>query len=842
MDEEKPHHDNETQKDVGDRMEDNANDEDEVMSHFSFKQRLWEYLVRNVYSAVDELYCMCELESIPSRCEDAARVLQACRDDFIKLLELIQMQTKSSTQKSLAWEVKKGSNADKPTVAKALEHMAKVYPRAAHKASHHHHRRGSVSSTGSDSRPKPKAPIMSALLCRHISRPHRRPAASPTYQPKLSLPRKPKRSPSETKLLSEQRLDTVTANKHAIESARLSRIRLAAERMEHVTSRNASSRQKQEQLMWAKLDRADRLKAAHLRCIVSKAGSENTKVDEINFIQHMIYQDRKIELQQRLEHVASRRETVLDEIKKKASLKAESIRAAAAAKEASLTQKIDAIQRRHEGVQARRLSYQQAKKPRRARRSHPREKMAQHLLSLETRMARTMNKNAQRLRERLKAHTRHATSAPAPPHPPRLAAQLDALLQSVASAPPADVERPVRALARFLQATPHADVASHVVRQLQGLPLLVRTLTQAQRGGHTDAMAAVLRVLLQLGGGANAEALVAENLAVPLVDALRWVLTAADATAVLPWAFPAAALPLATPSSPKMDMVRQDLIRYMVNSGLLFRVVEKLGATPTPAEGDDAFRLLVACVHFLAALTTTCTKTLVLVVADLRLPLVKILKSTGLAGVVAALLNWFPLPLFHDCHDAPLGPGDVAFATLVLHVLNNIARLDLVWFQATLGSPLHQPTFLQLAASVLHKHRADRGLDELVLQLVALLGRYALCHPAHQETLRWGHVSVLERLATLPFAFFCDPRYKDVLLPTLIAICDGDDENRRILANDVSCLVLVVYLRKLKALQQAMEGNAWPSGTVQTQAWFHVAERLPVELWDQAIAFLEAAE
>lgn len=73
-------------------------DDDEEMGRVSFKQRLWEYLVRNVNrydlhddarsciaSAVDELYCMCELESIPSRCEDAARVLQACQDDFIKV-------------------------------------------------------------------------------------------------------------------------------------------------------------------------------------------------------------------------------------------------------------------------------------------------------------------------------------------------------------------------------------------------------------------------------------------------------------------------------------------------------------------------------------------------------------------------------------------------------------------------------------------------------------------------------------------------------------------------------------------------------------------------------------
>ncbi|KDO22675.1 hypothetical protein SPRG_10990 [Saprolegnia parasitica CBS 223.65] len=797
-------------------------DDDEEMGRVSFKQRLWEYLVRNVNSAVDELYCMCELESIPSRCEDAAR-----------LLELIQMQTKSSTQKSLAWEVKKGSNADKPTVAKALEHMAKVYPRSTPKSTHHHHRRNSTSSNGSDPRSKAKP------------RPVPAPASSPKYQPKLSLPRKPKRSPSETKLLSEQRLDTVTANKHAIESARLSRIRLAAERMQHVTSRNASSRKKQEQLMWAKLDRADRLKEAHLRWIVTKAGSENTKVDEINFIQSMIHQDRKIELQQRLDHVASRREIVLDEIKKKASLKAASIRALAKAKEASLTQKIHDIQRRHEGVQARRLSYQQAKKPRRPRSSHPQEKMAQHLLSLETSMARTMNKNAQRLRDRMKAHTKHGFQGPVPAHAPTLAAQVQGLVQSLAS--PSDVDKGLADVSRFLQSTTDGDAALHLFRKLRGLTLTVRALTYAQRSGNAETMVSALRVLLLVCGGqrTNVECLLADNLVLPLVDVLRWGLTVTDDDdgrhTVLLWAFPAVAMTLVSPSSPKMDMVRQDVIRYIVNSGILFRIVDKLAQVPTPpAEGDESFRLLVSCVHFLAALTTTCTKTLVVSMADLRLPLVKILKSTGLVGIVAALVSWFPLQLFHDCHESTVTPSSVAFATLVLHVLNNIARLDLVWFQDTLGSPLNQPTFLHLVASVLNKHQTDRCLDDLVVQVVVLLGHYALRHASHQETLRWGHVSMIQRLTNLPFAFFCEPRFKDALFPTLIAICDGDADNCVILETDVHCMLLVAYLRRLKSSQQAMDVHARPSGNVQIEAWFHVAERLPIELWDDALAFFEA--
>ncbi|OQS04034.1 farnesyl pyrophosphate synthetase [Thraustotheca clavata] len=831
-------------------------EDEEVEQNVSFKERLWEYLFRNVHRAVDELYCMCELESLPTRCEEAARVLQGCQEDFIKLMELIQMQTKSSTQKqkSLAWEVKKGSNTDKPTVAKALEHMAKQTNQSS-----------LAISTGDEHGTDSLTPT---------------PSPKPKHHLKLSLPRKPKRSPSETKLLSEQRLDTVNANKHAIESARLSRIRLAAERMQHVTSRNASSRKKQEQRMWAKLDRADRLKEAHLRWIVRKAGLENTKVDEINFIQNMMHQDRKIELQQRLEHVASRRENVLDEIKKKASSKAESIRAAAKAKEASLTKKLHEIQRRHEGVMARRLSYQQAKKEPSRGSATPRkhETMEQHLVSLEASMERTMNKNAQRLRDRIKSQTKSKYQDPFkfPRNSPvALSNQLENLLQQLGEMNLARVtmDKSLMELGRFVQSklpTPEGELVVHLFRKYQGLSILVRALVQMQRAAtlpnpqeshcsYTETMGQGLMLLITVCSGIriNIEYLMAENLVLPVVDILRWALCdeSDSRQPVLLWAFPAVAMSLTCPSSPKMETLRQDLIRYILNIGLFFRIIDKFGHATLYQHGqvldgeeNETFRLLVSCVHFLTTLTTTYTKTIAVSMADLRLPLAKLFRSTGLIGIVSSLLSWFPIHVFYDCNNAastgPIKPCYVSFATLLLHALNNIARLDLVWFQSTLGSPHNQPPFLHLVSSVLTKYALQHSsdLDDLMLQLLTLVGLYALQHPSHQQTLRWGHINTIQRLTNLPFIFFCDSRYKDALFPTLVAICVGDDENMTILERDVSSTLLAAYVRKLQTLQTATEARAEQQRHVQTEAWFSVAERFPVELWELMLAMSKQAE
>ena len=41
-----------------------------------------------MYRVVDELYCMCELESNIDQCEVAARILSSCREDFINVRSL----------------------------------------------------------------------------------------------------------------------------------------------------------------------------------------------------------------------------------------------------------------------------------------------------------------------------------------------------------------------------------------------------------------------------------------------------------------------------------------------------------------------------------------------------------------------------------------------------------------------------------------------------------------------------------------------------------------------------------------------------------------------------------
>ncbi|RHY24460.1 hypothetical protein DYB25_005730 [Aphanomyces astaci] len=695
----------------------------------SFKMRLWDYLLRN-------------------------------------LMECIRMQSSMSSKSSVAWEVKKGSQwsqLGKPTtgaVVQALERIAKT------------------TSPPPDAVPSPPFVSSSLVMIKpNSARPASSPsptddrgASSPHVVPmrhqKLSLPRKPKRSPSETKLLSEQRLDTVTANKHAIESARVG------------------------DMMWAKLARADRLKQAHLRWIVSKAGSENTKVDEINFIQTLMHQDRKME--------------------------AESIRAAAKAKEVQLELRVSQIQKRHEGVQARRLKYQQEKKgggasttskrspptnssppigpagsskrksskqPSRhsaASTSHHQDGRDAVMPSLEASVELSMKKNAQRLRDRMRFLTK-ATNiiavSPKNPSPPTSPRCPPPHIHDVIAT--ADDVALHDTLTSFLTPPSISNATSHSSNTITSPHDLARLATvPTLRWVSKPTIALALRVVfLQCAAHRqHIDTLVGSNLVLPLVDVLVWALQHWDRNDVLRWAMPVLALCLGPASTSKFDAIREDIGRYIANVGILFRVADRF-ALVAVTQQDDLFRL--TC-HFLCALTTQHRPKRVVVrsMQDLRVPVAKIFKTTGLFGMVTLLLASVPIHEFDhvttnkndnvtlhkdDTHASQPTPvlssssSIMALSGLILRALTNMARLDVMWFQSVVGTRANQPRFVHLVRTVLLSAR-----HELLVELLPLVGYYVLRNPPHQASLRCiddGQPSLLQLLAMLPFSYFSDPRY-----------------------------------------------------------------------------------
>ena len=62
-------------------------------------------------------------------------------------------------------------------------------------------------------------------------------------------------------------------------------------------------------------------------------------------------------------------------------------------------------------------------------------------------------------------------------------------------------------------------------------------------------------------------------------------------------------------------------------------------------------------------------------------------------------------------------------------------------------------------------------MQSLLKELLLLIGFFALLEPRNQQVLLWGREpTVIHKLGSLPFAFFCDPKLAHVLLPTLLVV------------------------------------------------------------------------
>ena len=155
-------------------------------------------------------------------------------------------------------------------------------------------------------------------------------------------------------------------------------------------------------------------------------------------------------------------------------------------------------------------------------------------------------------------------------------------------------------------------------------------------------------------------------------------------------------------------------------------------------------------------------------------------------------------------------------------------------------------------------------LKGLMHEVLLLLGLFALCCPRNAEALRWrwsGHPTMLHRLCELPFGYYCDPRLRAVVLPTLLCACLHDSVNLRILTSRLSPQHLLNFL-KINAQPTASQstplalggedGAAAPPPTAYTppaaliddpselpivNMEYALAARLPPELWQEAAAF-----
>uniref|UniRef100_A0A8C9TF90 S-phase cyclin A-associated protein in the ER n=1 Tax=Scleropages formosus TaxID=113540 RepID=A0A8C9TF90_SCLFO len=249
----------------------------------------------------------------------------------------------------------------------------------------------------------------------------------------------------------------------------------------------------------------------------------------------------------------------------------------------------------------------------------------------------------------------------------------------------------------------------------------------------------------------------------------------------------------------------QDLISYVVNMGLIDKLYSCF--LSVQGSGDENLRMTNFLHQATELLHAMCRLCYVVTgrspgVFDKRQDptgLTSVLRTTDLVGV----LHMLYCVLLHGSppEPAPTGPPEVYTTGVILvalqsvRFLNSFALLDLPAFQSVLGAEGLSLAFRHIISSLLWYCSQNQN-EELLHEVIICVGYFTVNHPDNQVIVQSGRQpSVLQKLCQLPFQYFSDPRLIKVLFPTLISACYNNPQNKVILQQEMSCVLLATFIQ-----------------------------------------------
>ena len=137
--------------------------------------------------------------------------------------------------------------------------------------------------------------------------------------------------------------------------------------------------------------------------------------------------------------------------------------------------------------------------------------------------------------------------------------------------------------------------------------------------------------------------------------------------------------------------------------------------------------------------------------------------------------------------------------------------------------------------------------ESLTALLIVLVGFYVYNCATNQESLLWGkRPTPLQSMLALPFRYFSNEQYKDILLPTLICVCYNNEHALQAVNEEMSLEVLVNYIniqidkeKKELATRQETDDKGLDVVTVKPSSWLLLENRFPRNQWDNAVEYLK---
>ncbi|XP_040585693.1 S phase cyclin A-associated protein in the endoplasmic reticulum isoform X3 [Mesocricetus auratus] len=244
----------------------------------------------------------------------------------------------------------------------------------------------------------------------------------------------------------------------------------------------------------------------------------------------------------------------------------------------------------------------------------------------------------------------------------------------------------------------------------------------------------------------------------------------------------------------------QDLISYMVNMGLIDRLHSCFLSVQGPVdENPKMATFLQHAAGFLRGMCSLC------------------FAVTGRS-----------CSIFDNNHQDPTGLTAALQATDLAGVLH---MLYCILFHGTISDP----------STTSPKESYTQNTIQVAIQSLRLFNSFAVLDlPAFQVIVQSGrHPTVLQKLCQLPFQYFSDPRLIKVLFPSLIAASYNNLQNKIILEQEMSCVLLATFIQDFAQTPGHVDNqSSHPKGKRGNPGdYLELANRFPQQAWDEARQF-----
>ncbi|XP_063955862.1 S phase cyclin A-associated protein in the endoplasmic reticulum-like isoform X2 [Lytechinus pictus] len=257
------------------------------------------------------------------------------------------------------------------------------------------------------------------------------------------------------------------------------------------------------------------------------------------------------------------------------------------------------------------------------------------------------------------------------------------------------------------------------------------------------------------------------------------------------------------------DQWGMDVVSYLVSCGVLDKLTVYFNNVRNPIDQEPqiaeflqhAMGLLGAMTRFISTTSNRSAEGIFGPKKDDPTQLVATFQVTGLGGIVSLLYGI----LLHGgapSRDSSMTPPEIPEHTLSvvnagIKMLSSIATLDLNVLQTALGAEGTSLEFRHIATYLMWYCSHFTANEDLLHEVILIVGYITVLNLDNQILVQTGNTpTLLQQLCSLPFQYFSDPRLINVLFPTLISCCYDNAENKKILQQEMSCSLLMLFLEE----------------------------------------------